>query len=331
MEQAQQEKEERRGAEGSLPGFMVIAAGGAGKASALSAARQHQAAGAPFVMYTMGMDTDPDGLGVFDSAINIALSREAVSAMGSDPRRYGPACQAIVRHHPHLLESETLGRGARTHRLITQVAWELFETRILEGLRTAVHAILQRGPFVRIQPVLLASVGGGTGSAATVLLLNALMDPHRKSQLMLGLPPDLVARPSAFVVDAYPHALQQRNDMTRDWILSNIYATRTELAEYEKRGKGYQYMFHLGLGNDAGAVFPSIQEVCEANGLLAWEWMANYSYFKSRAVDSLHFAMTSCRFRGGNTPEAFIPKDEWPPYAAERPDLESGALSCENR
>jgi hypothetical protein len=39
MEQAQQEKEERRGAEGSLPGFMVIAAGGAGKASALSVSR----------------------------------------------------------------------------------------------------------------------------------------------------------------------------------------------------------------------------------------------------------------------------------------------------
>jgi len=323
MECTLQEKEAQRGAEDALPGFLVIAAGGAGKASTLSAVRQHQAAEAPFVMHTLAIDTDPEGLGTFDSAINIALSREAVSAMKSDPQRYGPACQAVVRHHPHLLESETLGRGARTHRPLTQVAWELSEARILEGLRAAVHAILKRGPFARIQPVVLASMGGGTGSAALILLLNDFLNPQRKSHLTLGLPPDLVAIPAAFVIDAYSHALQQRSGATRDWILSNLYASRFELALCEVRGTRYQYIFHLGLGNDAGAVFPSIEEVCEANGLLAWEWMANFAHFKSRAVDSLHFAMTSAHFRGGNTPESLIPKDEWPPYAS-REGLDAG-------
>jgi len=325
METALQEKEEQRGVEEPLPGFLVIAAGGAGKDSASSTIRQHQAAGNPFVMDTLAIDTDPDGLGAFTSAINIALSREAVSALRSDPQRYGPACQAVVRHHPHLLDSETLGRGARTHRPLTQVAWELNKNRIQEGLRAAIHAILQKGPFARIQPVVLASLGGGTGSAATILLLNEFLHPQNKSHLTLGLPPELVAVPVAIVIDAYAHAIQQRNEMTRDWILSNIYASRTELAECEKRGKKYQYVFHLGLGSDAGAIFPSIRDVCEANGLLAWEWMANFAYFKSRAVDSLHFAMTGTHFRGGNTPESIIPKDEWPPYASSKgPDAGPG-------
>jgi len=154
------------------PGFLLLALGGGGKDSALSAKRQHQAAGEPFVMYTMAFDGDMADFNDFDVAIHIALTREAVSPMASNTQRYGPACQAIVRHYPHLVESETLGNGARTHRIITQAAFEFFEQRITEGLRSAVHAILRQGPFTRIQPVFLASLGGGTGSAAAILLLD---------------------------------------------------------------------------------------------------------------------------------------------------------------
>jgi hypothetical protein len=309
-----------------MPGFLLIALGGAGKASVLSAMRQHQAAGAPFPLYTLVIDTDPDGLGAFDSAINLTLTREAVSAMTSNPQCYGPACQAIVRHYPHLLGSETMGRGARTHRILTQVAFEIFEPVVIDGLRTAGHALLRQGPFVRIQPVVLTSGGGDTGSAAAILLLDYFNTPEKKSQLMLGLPPELMAKPAILLIDAYAHALQQRNDMVPDRILGNIYAMRVELAEYEKQGKGYEYVFHLGLGNDAGAVFPSIQEVCETNGLLAWEWMANYPLFKSRAVDSLDFIKVFGRFRGTNVPEARFPKIQWPPYAAtQQPDAAPGA------
>jgi len=307
-----------RATEITLPGFLAIALGGAGKASALSLMRQHQAAGAPFPMHTLAIDTDPDGLAAFDSAINIALTREAVSALASNPQRYGPACQAIVRHHPHLLGSETIGRGARTHRLLTHVAWELFEPAVTEGLRAAAHTTLRQGPFSRIQPVVLASKGGGTGSAAAVLLLDYFSDTNKRDQMMLGLSPDLMAKPVALLIGAYAHALQQRNAVLGDWILSNIYATRVELAEYENQGKSYQYLFHLGLGNDAGAVFSTIEQVCEANGLLAWEWMANYAAFKSRAVDSLDFFREVGRYQGDDRPESHLPKHELPPYADDR-------------
>ena len=285
------------------PGFLVLALGGGGKASALSAKRQHQAAGEPFAMITMAIDGDPADFEAFDIAIHIALTPEAISPMASNSQRYGPACQAIVRHHPHLVESETLGNGARTHRIITQAAFEFFEQRITEGLRSAVHAILRQGPFTRIQPVIMASLGGGTGSAAAVLLLDYFTNTNKRNQMMLGLPPDLVARPTGFLIDAYAHAIQQHNAVTPDWILSNIYATRVELAEYEKQGKGFQYAFHIGLGNKAGAVFSDIPEVCEANGLQAWEWMATYPRFKSLAINGLDFHKEDGRYGGDDDPE----------------------------
>jgi hypothetical protein len=320
MTTEQESKAANGRAANGTPGFQIIALSGGGRASALSVMRQHQAAGAPFPLYTTAIDTDSDGLEAFDSAISLALTREKVSAMVSNPRRYGPACQAIVRQHPHLLETETLGRGARTHRLLTQIACELFEPLLIEGLRKAIHAILKQGPFARIHPVVLASEGGGTGSAGVVLLLDYLAASTKKNRLMLGLPPDLVAKPTAFLIGAYAHALQQRNDVAPDWILANLYAMRAELAEYEKQGKGYEYVFHLGLGNDAGAVFPTIEQVCEVNGLIAWAWMANYAGFKSCATDTLDFYKDTCRYGGDDTPEALFPKHERPPYAAQRPD-----------
>jgi len=301
--------------ENAGPSFLLIAAGGAGKTSVLSAMKQYQAAGNPFPIHTVALDTDTTDFQDFDSAINIAPTREAVSAMVGNPERYGPACRAIVEHHPDLLDPEALGHGARTSRLITQAAFELFDGRIMKSLQQAIHSLLRKGQSQYILPLVLTSLGGGTGSASIILLQNLFCDPTKKSRMTLGLQPDLVVRCTAFVIDAYAHALQQYNDVAPNWILANIYAARTELAELEKTGKGYQYVFHLGLGNDAGAVFSTIEQVCEANGLMAWEWMANYELFKSRAVDGLDFYKERCRYRGSDVPEALVSAEETPEYA----------------
>lgn len=298
-------------------GFWVLALGGAGKASARSVQKLYKAANNPFPIKTSAMDSDPTDFKFFDYFANIAPTRESVSAMTCNPERYGPACKTILYQHPSLLDLETLGHGARTSRIITQAAFELFEGEIVKVMRKAIHSLLKEGRFQRIQPVILASLGGGTGSAGVILLLDFLNDVTMKNQIMLGLSPDLLARPVAFVIDAYAHALQQHNDISPIWILSNIYATRVELAEYEKKGKGYQYVFHLGLGNDAGAVFSTIEQVCEANGLLAFEWMSNYSSFKSRAVDGLDFYKETCRYQGDDVPELFFPEDEIPEYGTK--------------
>lgn len=298
------------------PGFLGIAVGGAGKSSALAVKKQHLASGKPFSLAQITLDTEKTSFSEFDQAVDIAPTREAVAAMVANPERYGQACRAIVEDHPQLLDYETLGHGARTSRCITQAAFELFEDRIIKGFREAIHALLRQGQCRRIIPVMMASLGGGTGSAGVILLLHFFMDPVKKGQIMLGLPSDLVARPVLFCVDGYSHALMQTNDVTPDWILSNVYATRVELAEYEKRGEGYEYAFHLGLANDAGSIFPTIEQVCEANGQLCWEWMANYSRFKSRAVDGLDFTKERSRYRGDDIPEKHIPKGDHPAYAA---------------
>ena len=104
--------------ENKTPGFLVIAMGGAGIESVQSTIKRHQAASKPFPIHTMALDTDTADFQEFDSVINIAPTREAVSAMVENPDRYGPACKAIVENHPDLLDPETFGHGARTNRLI---------------------------------------------------------------------------------------------------------------------------------------------------------------------------------------------------------------------
>jgi len=298
------------------PAFLLIAAGGAGKISALAVKKQHQAACSPFLLEEIAIDTETDRFDEFDFVINIAQTQDTVAAMVANPQRYGRACRAIVENHPQLLDSETLGHGARTSRPITQSSFEVHEDLIKKEMREAIHSLLRQGQCRRIIPVVLASLGGGTGSAAAVLFLDIFMNPLKKSQIVIGLPPDLVARPVLFCVDPFSHALTQTNDVTPDWILANSYATRCELAEYEKAGKGYEYVFHIGLGNDSGAIFPTIEQACEINGQLCWEWMAGYRRFKARAVDGLDFYKITSRYLGDDIPENDIPKEFHPLYAA---------------
>jgi len=300
--------------ENARPAYLLIAIGGAGKDSAQSAEKQHQAAGSPFAFYTVAIDTDPKDFDAFDLAIDIAPTRNTVSAMAANPQKYGIACRAIIEQHDDLLDYETLGHGARTTRLVTQAAFELYEGQIIKGLQQAIYSLLRQGQSQRVQPVVLASFGGGTGSAGVILLQDFFIDTIKKRQITLGLQPELVARPVLFAIDPYAHALQQSSDEASRRILANIYATRVELAEYEKIGKDYQYCFHLGLGNDAGAIFSTIEQVCEANGVLVWEWMATYTLFKGRAVDGLDFYKKTCRYRGNDIPELRYPKDQIPEY-----------------
>ena len=121
--------------------------------------------------------------------------------------------------------------------------------------------------------------------------------------MTLGLQPDLVVRSTAFVIDAYAHALQQHNDVAPNWILANIYAARTELAEFEKAGMGYQYVFHLGLGNDAGAVFQQLNRSAKPTAL----WLGSGWLTTSFLRAALWTASTSTR-RDADTGAVISPK-----------------------
>jgi len=260
--------------ENARPAYLLIAIGGAGKDSAQSAEKQHQAAGSPFAFYTVAIDTDPKDFDAFDLAIDIAPTRNTVSAMAANPQKYGIACRAIIEQHDDLLDYETLGHGARTTRLVTQAAFELYEGQIIKGLQQAIYSLLRQGQSQRVQPVVLASFGGGTGSAGVILLQDFFIDTIKKRQITLGLQPELVARPVLFAIDPYAHALQQSSDEASRRILANIYA----------------------------------------NGVLVWEWMATYTLFKGRAVDGLDFYKKTCRYRGNDIPELRYPKDQIPEY-----------------
>lgn len=129
--------------------------------------------------------------------------------------------------------------------------------------------------------------------------------------------PELLAPPVLFAIDPYAHALKQSDNNSCKRILANIYATRAELGEYEKQEKDYQYCFHLGLGNNGGAIFATIPQVCEANGMMAWEWMNSYPFFKSGAVNGLDFHKKDGRYNGDDIPEWYCPKESLPPYAEQ--------------
>lgn len=166
----------------TMPGFVAIALGGTGKESVKTIQKMHQAAGNPFAIYTMAIDTDPLDFEQFDFSIDIAPTRDLVNAMVANPQKYGIACRTIIKHHKGLLDYETLGHGSRTTRIVTQAAFELHETRIVKGLCRAVQSVLEQGRCRWVMPVITASFGGGTGSAAVILLLDFFTDDTKKKE-----------------------------------------------------------------------------------------------------------------------------------------------------
>ena len=83
-------------------------------------------------------------------------------------------------------------------------------------------------------PVLISSSGGGTGSAAQILLIDLLCQPEFRHRLLGGVPSDLLLPPMAFVCEPFAY-VSEVGQMQARKIMANALAFRLESEQLLQR------------------------------------------------------------------------------------------------
>ena len=281
------------------PAFLTLLLGGLGLAAGRHLHQLYELDRRPYPTSVVHIDTDPESWPFVDRSIRIPLDGQKVKTMIDSPENFGPVVATIVRHYLRYLNPEDIRNGARTIRLLTQLAFEYHRRRILRELRKAVLALWHRGGFDHVIPVLVSSSGGGTGSALQILLCQALNDRAFFCRLNEGFDPGWMHTPVLCVVEPFAFAMGHQ-DSHADKILGNAYAFRVESALLEE-AHAYKYCFHLGLANRHGAVLDSRDEIAKVLGTSVYQIQRHWLQIKKRFVVTMDSNFSP--YGGWNIPE----------------------------
>lgn len=276
--------------------FLVIPLGGTGNAATANIRRQYDMDRQPFPMTIAAVDTDSLPTQGGDFQIRIGLDGQKAKAIIANAGVFGPKAEAIVRDFGALLHPENIQNGARTTRALTQLALLYHEELVIKQLRDAVLHLFHQGGFKHIIPVMLASSGGGTGSALSILLPQKLAESRFKARLTEGLPSGVVQTPILFVVEPFAYAMRNQT-LHADKILANAFAFRLESALLEIAG-ALRYCFHLGLASPGGTVLDSPDQIARVLGTSVYQFLYHWPQIKSRLVDTVDTHMLSARYAG---------------------------------
>ncbi len=285
------------------PAFLTILAGGTGLASGQFYREFYESDGRPFPMVLLHMDTDRRTQAFVDHVIFFGLDARKVEVIKANPKRFGPVAVEIVEHYLHLLNPEDAPHGSKTVRMLCQLAFQFHLDHIIRELQKCILTMMQQGGFNCIIPVIVSSTAGGTGSALQVLLPQALKDRAFYSRLTVGLKQPLVHTPVSFVVDPFAYTLAHPN-IHADRILANSYAFRIESAHLEHQ-HAYKYIFHLGLGNECGAVLDSPEDIARVLGTCVYHCQRHWKEIRSETVNNSDMNVNN-PYAGDDLPELVL-------------------------
>jgi len=141
--------------------FLNILLGGTGREAGRHLSDLAVADQRPFPMIIVQIDTEPRTEPFVDRPILIPLDGGKIRTMKASPQTFGDVCTTIVENYGRFLNPEDIGNGARTIRLLTQLAFAYHYESILRGLRNAILDLYHQGGIGGIIPVLISSSGGG--------------------------------------------------------------------------------------------------------------------------------------------------------------------------
>lgn len=302
--------------------FLNILLGGTGREAGRHLHELAVADQRPFPTTIVQIDTEPRTESFVDRPILIPLDGGKIQTMKASPATFGEICSTIVENYGQFLNPEDIGNGARTIRLLTQLAFAYHYESILRGLRNSILDLYHQGGIGGIIPVLISSSGGGTGSALQILLPQALNDPWFASRLTEGLPSGVLQTPILFLVEPFAYALRNQT-MHADKILANSYGFRMESVLLEAM-RAYKYCFHLGLANDDGAVLDSPEEIAKVLGTSVYQFERHWPQIKGRVVDTADTHALTARYTGYDIPEHVIHRANGVPIASYAHDSPNG-------
>lgn len=291
-------------AENSLA-FLLLELGGSGSQGGNRLQELADLGGCRATFERVQFDLDKGQTSTAKFFADLSLSPAQAREIKANARRFDPAFAAAVRHVGYLLDPMEVEAGARSTRGVTQIAVMYHLDRVLKAVAKAVASLLARGRFTRIQPIILTSTGGGMGSAASVVIPAVMKQPKARARMLAGLDPDLLMAP--IVMAAAPYAYV-RNYTTRSQgtkVLANYYATLRELDGSLLR-REVAYVVTMGFSNSAGMINDTPERMVDVLATSALQFMANFSHFKGRWVDSVPSAGDQT-YRGLDLPENIFP------------------------
>lgn len=316
--------------------FLNLALGGTARLATETFEALYQADGRPFAKHVVYIDTEPADAPHADTVLPIGLGPDDIDAIKADPSAVGPVAEAMVRRYPQYLKPESIRNGSRTVRFNSQLAVEYHLDRLIHGIARCVRDLKRTAGIRLIVPVLFSSTGGGAGSALVVLLGWLFAHRHFRALITEGLSPHTVDVPVAVVTEPFSYAIRHRPKHANK-IIANAFAFRIETALLDA-ADAFQYVMHLGLANDGGAVLDTPEEISRALGTSAYLLCREWAYVKARAVDTVDSAKNADRYRGLDVPERRLPPADHPAYAStsspprprHRIPLTNGSLAHED-
>jgi len=266
-------------------GYLNIMCGGSAKNALPHFQRNAERDGHPFAAVNVLIDTDPSSFnGVWcDVPIFLRVTSDIVDMVRGNASLFPSYVAEILMNETRMLAHGDISNGLRTTRCLSQLINSYYEHYISDQLREACDRLKDAG-VTSILPVIASSTGGGTGSAFSVMMLDALSSPEFTSSMLLGYSPNILLPSLMFAVDPFAYA-RQKKGMQRKKILANAYAYRLELDALIKKGAKCQYIFHIGYANDHGTTIRTGDEMGQVLGNAIYGIERNYPELKRDWVD----------------------------------------------
>ncbi len=240
------------------------------------------------------IDTDEEtrapALEFADEYLNITTPFSKIQTYLAELSRLSPVAREILTRHESEFNSTTLGTGAGTCRYVTQFMMEVARHSIADCITRRITWLRKRGG-TRIQPRIIGSNGGGTGSAVGLCLPYLLADPDTRARILLGCEGIELLPPVLYLVDVTCHVRNSEYPQNRN-IQANAYLTNYYVNELlRKRASNNElcvaHVVMCGNGN-SHKHFGSIGDVeAEMGGCLSMDLIFS-AKFKSREVDAMY-------------------------------------------
>jgi len=282
-------------------GFLVVLVGGTGAASGEGMLEGLHVRGFQGEAVLCHIDADEGETSSVERTLSIALNVTSASELIENAAQYAPWMPDLVEKIKPFLTAADVESGAATCRRFTTAAAEYHAEAFTKFIGKAVDAILNRPGINKVQPILVGSAGGGTGSALLAIIPWLLSKNSVKGRIALGSSNKAINPP--LIVAGYPVLFAKDTDVPSKAtnILANCFAFSRDMPEL-RRGGLIQSVMICNSSNGEGVVLKTHEEFAVAVRRMTIEVILNDDLFLQRTRD-VRTARHLCGYVGIDTPE----------------------------
>jgi len=285
----------------SETGHLIVLAGGTGAEASKGLSEGLRMRGFEGEVVICHIDADEGEKTPVERAFSVALDATKAAELIENAAQYGAWMPDLVEKIKPLLSAADVESGAATCRGFTTAAVEYHKAPFVKFLGRAVDALLNRPGISKVQPILVGSAGGGTGSALLAIIPWLLSQDSVMGRIAMGSSKTAIQSP--LIVTGYPVLFAKDTEVPTKAtnILANCLGFSRDMAELRRHGH-IQSVMMCNSTNGAGVVLKTKGELGAAVRRMTIEAVLNYDLFRQQTRD-VRTARHRCGYAGLDTPE----------------------------